>query len=336
MTTLTTTEARTPKQSRGSRKLYRPHGLTWTLLRVHRSALWFWLLYVVVTAGVIVWAYGPGANAALEEIAKSGCRDGMPNLGCDSLGPHGARWDSAVALGSALIALAPFLIAAWAGASLIGRELEDGTAQLAWTQSVSPARWLAAKLTVPAVLIVAGMLPLTLLHRMMWSANAELRKDSWNWFESQIFNPNGTLAAAYALLGLAVGVLAGMVARRSLPGLGVGIVGIGIVVQQFQSLRPHLWPAETRKSPAGFDAPDAMTVGKGSYTSTGARIPDLLCGDRTSCVARNDVAGVYLDYHPTSHFWPLQLVETGILLTLATVAALIAFAVLKRRTGATR
>ncbi|MEH0419822.1 ABC transporter permease [Streptomyces sp. B21-083] len=333
MTALTATAPSARKQSRGSRG---PHGLTWTLLRVHRSALWFWVLYVALTAGVILWTYGPGANAALDELVRSGCRDGTPNLGCDTGSAHVSRWATGVGLGSSLITVAPFLIAAWAGGSLIGRELENGTAQLAWTQSVSPARWLAAKLAVPAVLIATGTLLLTALHRLMWASNPELTQwyGTWNWFDPQIFNANGTLATAYALTGLALGVLAGLVARRSLPGLGVGIVAVGILVQQFQSLRPHLWPTETRKSPVGFEDTVSMWAGKGSYTSTGARIPDLLCGDSASCVARNDVAGVYLDYHPASHFWPLQLVETGILLALVAVAALIAFAVLRRRTGA--
>ena len=333
MSTLTTAEAPARERSRGSRG---PHGLTWTLLRVHRSALWFWILYVAVTAGVILWTYGPGANAAMDELVRSGCRDGgIPSRGCDALGTHGSRWDTGVVLGSLLILLAPFLIAAWAGGSLIGRELENGTARLAWTQSVSPARWLTAKLAVPAVLITAGMLTLTLLHRMMWAAGAELRQGSYNWYDSQIFAPNGTLTTAYALAGLALGVLAGMVARRSLAGLGVGVVAIGIVVQQLQSLRPHLWPAETWKGTDDLPANLGMTVGTGSYTSTGARLPDVLCGGgRISCT-RYDIVGEYHDYHPASHFWPLQLVETGILLALAAAAALIAFALLKHRTGAT-
>ncbi|MDX3750727.1 ABC transporter permease subunit [Streptomyces sp. AK08-02] len=335
MTTLTVSEAPARKGFRGS---YRPTGLTWTLLRVHRAALWFWLLYVVVVAAVLLWTYGPGATAAMDELARSGCRDGgIPNLGCDQLGPAGSRWDSGVALGSSMIALAPILIATWAGGSLIGRELEDGTAQLAWTQAVSPARWLAAKLAVPAVLITAGMLPLTLLHRLMWTTAPELRRDSWNWFDSQIFNANGILATAYPLFGLAFGVLVGMVARRSSPALGLSLFGSGFGLQCFQSLRPHLWPAETLKAADGFSDRPGMTVAEGSYTSTGARLPDVLCDDDSArCIARHDIAGVYRDYHPSSHFWPLQLMETGLLLALATVAVLIAFAVLKRRTGATR
>ncbi|WP_329273615.1 cbb3-type cytochrome c oxidase subunit 3 [Streptomyces sp. NBC_01451] len=333
---MTATAALAAPDRPAAQRTGRLHGLTWTLLRVHRGALWFWLLYVVVIAAVLLWAYGPGAHAAMDELARSGCRDGgIPNPGCDTLGPRGSRWDSGVALGSSMIALAPVLIATWAGGSLIGRELEDGTAQLTWTQSVSPARWLAAKLALPAVLIIAGMLPLTLLHRMMWTANPELRRDSWSWFDSQIFNANGILATVCALFGLAFGVLVGMVARRSAPAFGVSLFGSGFGLQYFQSLRPHLWLAETLRSPAGFTdefPDDGMTAAQGSYTSTGARLPDLFCGDSTACVTRNDVVGVYRDYHPASHFWPLQLVETGIVLALAAAATAAAFWLLRRRT----
>ncbi|ELP70792.1 ABC transporter permease subunit [Streptomyces turgidiscabies] len=322
-----------PAQS-ARRRTLRPSGLTWTLLRVHRSALWFWLLYVAVVAGLLLWTYGPGANAAMDELVRSGCRDGgSPDLGCDMLGPAGSRWDTGVALAGAMITVAPVLIAAWAGGSLIGRELENGTARLAWTQSVSPARWLAAKVTLPAVLIIAGMLPLTLLYRVVWTANPELRQDSWHWFDFTVFNANGVLATVHPLFGLAFGVLVGMVTRRSMPGLGVSFAGTGIVVQGLLSVRPYLWPAETQRSTD--ELPDArMPVGEGSYTSTGARLPDVLCGGEASCVARHDVVGEYRDYHPASHFWPLQLVETGIVLALAAAAVLIAFVLLKRRTGA--
>ncbi|MEU0393296.1 hypothetical protein ABZ208_11045 [Streptomyces sp. NPDC006208] len=48
-----------------------------------------------------------------------------------------------MSLASTLIAWLPFAVAVYAGGVLIVRELERGTAALAWTQSVTPARWLA-------------------------------------------------------------------------------------------------------------------------------------------------------------------------------------------------
>ncbi|MEJ8670007.1 hypothetical protein WKI71_21025 [Streptomyces sp. MS1.AVA.1] len=156
------------------------------------------------------------------------------------------RYDTVVGVGAGLLALTPILTAAWAGAALIGRELESGTAQLAWTQSVSPARWLAAKVAVPAALLVSGTVLLTLLHRMLWSADGPLRPaTSRQWDDSISFVANGTLATAYALLGLAVGILAGVLQRRALPALGTAVIGLAVLLQALATLRPYLWPVET-------------------------------------------------------------------------------------------
>ncbi|WP_369170375.1 ABC transporter permease [Streptomyces sp. R28] len=332
MTAATTIETSTAvTSSRG------PSGLLWAMLRLHRSALWFWLMLVAVGAGALLWAYGPGADAAWAEYHKMGCGSTTaPDLGCDYTGPAYSRYDTGVGVGAGILGLAPFLTAAWAGAALIGRELESGTAQLAWTQSVSPARWLAAKLAVPAALLVSGTLVLTLLHRVVWSADGPLRlaMGSRSWYEGTTFEANGTLATAYALLGLAVGVLAGLLQRRALPALGTAVVALAVLAYAIGVLRPYLWPVETLTNKHEYPAYIGMVIDEGALTSTGARVPDPICVDNAKCLAEHDIVGFYRDFHPASHFWPLQLVETGIVLAVTALAVLIAFRLLKRRTGA--
>ncbi|WP_445280683.1 hypothetical protein [Streptomyces sp. DSM 118148] len=44
-----------------------------------------------------------------------------------------------------------------------------------------------------------------------------------------------------------------------------------------------------------------------------------------------NAGGDFAVYHPASHFWPLHLVETGVVLALTTLAATAAFRVLRRR-----
>ncbi|MDC0770185.1 ABC transporter permease [Streptomyces sp. HD] len=314
-----------------------PRGLVWAMLRVHRWALWFWVLLVAVGTGAMLWAYGPGADAAWAEYYGMHCDTVTPgDLACDYTGPAYGRYDDIVGAGTTLIGLVPFLAAAWAGASLIGRELESGTAQLAWTQSVSPVRWLAAKLAVPAALLVAGTLLLSLLHRTLWSADGALRQvnSSRRWYEGATFEANGTLATAYVLLGLAVGVLAGLLQRRALAALGSAVVALMILVLALGSLRPYLWPVETLTAKDEYPPFIGMVVDEGALTSTGARVPDPICVDDAKCLAEHDIAGFYRDYHPSAHFWPLQLMETGIALAVAALAVLIAFRLLRRRTGA--
>ncbi|MFC5219336.1 ABC transporter permease [Streptomyces coerulescens] len=331
MTAVTT--IRTPTVAASSRG---PRGLLWALLRVHRSALWFWVLLVAFGAGALLWAQGPGADAAWAAFRKMGCDSGQPVLGCDDIGAAYDRYDTASGLGAGVLGLAPFLTAAWAGGALIGRELENGTAQLAWTQSVSPARWLAAKLAVPAALLVTGTLALTLLHRMLWSTDGQLRlaMGSRDWYQTTTFEANGTLATAYVLLGLAVGVLAGLLQRRALPALGLAVAGLALLMTALGTLRPYLWPAETLTAKDGYPEYIGMVMDEGALASTGARVPDPICVDDAKCLAEHDIVGFYRDYHPSAHFWPLQLMETGITLALAALAVLISFRLLKRRTGA--
>ncbi|WP_246203794.1 ABC transporter permease [Streptomyces tailanensis] len=312
------------------------HGLFRAMLRLHQSAVWFWGLLVLLTAGALLWAAGPGVDAAWAEYDRPGCHDGEPNLGCDTSGPAYDRYDTAVQLASAVIGLAPILAALWAGASLIGRELENGTAQLAWTQSVSPARWLAAKLAVPAALLTAGMLLLTLSHRLMWSEHIGKwgQWGTWEWYESQILIANGPLATAHVLLGLAAGVLTGLLTRRSLTSLGYGFFAMVGLLYVLGLLRPYLWPAVTATTTPKEGYPDilGMTVTEGALGPGGDRVPDPCLANAKCALGADGITGYYRDYHPSSHFWPLQLVETGIALAVTALLVLAAFVLLRRRT----
>ncbi|MFI2633823.1 ABC transporter permease [Streptomyces collinus] len=277
----------------GARRFPEPRGLFLAMLRVHRSALLFWLGLVVVAAGALLWALGPGADNAWAEYRASGCGGDSPGLGCDLPGPAASRYETIVTVAVGILFILPTITAAWAGGALIGRELESGTAELAWTQSVTPARWLAAKLAVPALLLVTGTLAITLLHRALWSSYGHLMRDLGRreWHDDSVFEANGTLATAHPLAALALGVLAGLVARRALPALGVAVLAMSSLTYVLDDLRPHLWP-----TPPG--------------------VPALM------------------HRHPSSHFWPLQLVETGIVLAVAALATAASFALLRRRTGA--
>ncbi|MGW6543084.1 ABC transporter permease [Streptomyces massasporeus] len=270
-----------------------PRDLFLAMARVHRSALLFWIGLVAVDAVALLWALGPGANAAWAEHRAMGCDSGSPNLGCDLPGPALGRYETVVACASGILAALPMLTGAWAGGALIGRELESGTAELAWTQSVTPARWLAAKLAVPALLLVPGTLAITLLHRALWASDSHVTHVlGWReWHDDSVFEANGILATAHPLAALALGVLAGLVVRRTLPALAAAALAVMALIHVLDEVRPRLWP---------------MPPGK----------------------------LVLIHGHPPSHFWPLQLVETGIVLAVAALATATAFLVLRRRTGA--
>jgi len=318
MTALATSPTAHPRPPRTSR----------AVLRLHRPALVLWGVFVAVVSAVLLWAYGPGGNAASAEWRQK-CTVDLCDADYSIDGYHLAYRFSEAAIG-----FLPVLVALWAGGLLIGRELENGTAELAWTQAVSPARWLAAKLAVPAALLTAGTTLLVLLHRLLFDAHQV--PEGWNWSDNGTFETNGPIAVAFPLLGLALGALGGLAVRRAVAGLAVAAVATVTARTLVLWASPHLWPWKSAVSslPHGYPAKTAAVYGgQGAVTSTGAHIPDPCTGAGQACPAAHDVVGHYRDFHPSSQFWPLQLTETALILTVAALATAAAFAVLGRRTN---
>ncbi|MER7683417.1 ABC transporter permease [Streptomyces sp. NPDC097610] len=333
MTTLTASGS-TPAPAR------RPsatRGLVRTVLRLHRPALYIWAGLFVALAVLLLWLYGPGTDAAAaawrayDRCAKPTCAYDQDAI---------LRYKSYTLYASLALTFLPFLVAAWAGASLIGREMESGTAQLAWTQSVSPARWLAVKLAVPATLVTVGTSVLVVLHRQMWARGQGRIDTAKGWTDPFVFHANGPTTVALALSGLAVGALAGTRLRGSLSALVVSVVWTAGVRVALGFGLPYLWPTVRTVTGLTQDGPTSLgiTVHTGLLTSTGARLPDPLCGSshNTECSTlyhRLDAVSFYTDSHPQSHYWPLQLMATGLVLILTALVLLVAFRLLKRDTG---
>lgn len=307
------------------------NGLPWTVLRVHRAALLAWGAFVAAVTGLLVWAVEVKAPAARAELAycahHSVCSiDATLDYG-DAL-----RW-SAI-----FLCYSFFAVAAWAGAALVARELETGTAQLAWTQSVTPVRWLAAKLALPALLITAGGAVLVPVYRHAWSIDPDRMGDSWS--AVSVFVARGPAMAAYGLCALAVGALAGLVLRRALPALGVSFAVLLVLNQLLQHFRADLWPSVTRTGTARFSPPDSSWQLANGVLVHGRRVanPEYgRCGglgaEAKRCLAEHGITGWYSVYHPASHYWPLHLVETGIVLAVTAVATATAFRLLRHRTA---
>ncbi|MEV0937950.1 ABC transporter permease [Streptomyces phaeochromogenes] len=332
MTTLLTSTGTSSSASPGVGR-----GLALSVLRLHRSALWLWLLLVVVLSATMLWAYGPGFEAADTDLRER-CRKSVEACHFPD-GPAFIRYDRAVSYSTLAVTCFPFLVAVWAGAALIARELETGTAHLAWTQSVSPTRWLAAKLAVPALLITAGTAVLVPLHRLVWNQDAWLR--SMDWYDRSIYPSSGTLPLAYALCGLALGALAGLVVGRALPALGVAFAAMLAVYYLGNEYRLSLWPTVTVTGAKALNLPDdALQLDRGVITDEGTRIANnLACADADGaaglrrCLADSDLDEIWATYHPRYHYWPLQLAETGVVLAVAALVVTAAFVLLRRRTA---
>jgi hypothetical protein len=153
------------------------------------------------------------------------------------------RADTAVRLWlSIAVVVLPGLLGVFWGAPLAAGELESGTFRLAWTQDVSRVRWLALRLTVPALVSMAAAGLVSWI--VTWWAGPLDRAglDQFGWFDSRNIAPVGYAAFAFAL-----GLLAGALLRRTVPAMAVTFVGFTAVRVAFRLLvRPRLLPLETR------------------------------------------------------------------------------------------
>jgi hypothetical protein len=174
------------------------------------------------------------------------------------------RTDSALGTGlGVLVIVVPALIGMFWGAPLVAREMEAGTFRLAWSQSVTRTRWLAAKLGVVGL---AGMAVAGLLSLMVtWWASPvdQVRMNAFGTFDQR-----GIVPVGYAAFAFTLGVTAGVLIRRLLPAMTAALaVFITARLSFIHWLRPHLMaPAhdDIAISPASVAGYGPSTLGGAS------------------------------------------------------------------------
>ncbi|MFB4312136.1 ABC transporter permease subunit [Actinomadura sp. GTD37] len=169
----------------------------------------------------------------------------------------------------AIVMVLPALIGLFWGAPLIARELESGTHRLAWNQSVTRTRWLAAKLGLVGL---AAMVAAGLAVRMAnwWSGPLdEAVADRFPRIAPVAFSAHGIVPIGYAAFAFALGVTAGVLTRRTLPAMAITLaVFVGVQVAMPLWVRAHLVPAETATVAITSKNLSQMTLDQGSEVMT--------------------------------------------------------------------
>ena len=163
-----------------------------------------------------------------------------------------------------LVIVAPALIGMFWGAPLIARELETGTNQLVWNQSVTRTRWLAVKLTGvgAASIATAGLLS----YLLTWWAGP-LDQITGSRFAAMTFATRDIVPLAYAAFAFTLGTTIGVLTRRTVPAMAVTFaVFIGIQILMPTTIRPNLLPRTTIIFPVN---PTTGSQVHGIYTSGG-------------------------------------------------------------------
>jgi len=251
--------------------------------------------------------------------------------------------------------LVPAIIGLFWGAPLIARELDSGTFRLAWSQSVTRARWATVKLGLigAAAILTAGLMSLLVgwwsspLYQAANQAGPNILSISR--LSGTLFSTTGIVPLGYAAFAFALGAAVGLLLRRTLPAMAVTVaVFVAIQVLVPMLVRPHLIPpVQTTQAPSTAQIGGVDAIGQGVFVSVlgingqrgawilGNRVVDaagqtlttlpgacvhfLQNGNSSgflSCLTRDGIKFA-VSYQPASRYWELQSAETGMYLVLA-------------------
>jgi ABC-type transport system involved in multi-copper enzyme maturation permease subunit len=175
-------------------------------------------------------------------------------------------------IASVVILCVPAIVGVFWGAPLVARELEAGTHRLAWTQSVTRTRWLATKLGVTglAAMAITGLASLLMLR---WSGSLDTAINTGQTSNGPLgvariappfFGARGIAPIGYAAFALALGVSAGIVARRVVPAMAITLalfVAVQIAMPAF--LREHIGPTTVTTAITGANVRGLMVAAMG-------------------------------------------------------------------------
>ncbi|MET7757274.1 ABC transporter permease [Streptomyces sp. NPDC005389] len=307
-------------------------GPYWVTARQYRRTLWLVGAAVAVSLAVV-----GGLRIWDAQTPDRYFEDGQRYAPDDNRGYETLR--IALEYGGVWLLLLPLLVGAFVAGPLVAREFESGTYKLSLTQSVSPAAWLRSKVLTASAVALAAALALIGVYRIGWNRVSD--NYNFHWSESGPYEATGIVLLAYVLLGVAVGALVGQLIRRTLVAMAVTGGAVGLALLTLGAFRWDFLAVRTVTGPAVENAsavatPDnGMFVGQGLLGASGQRLPGWFCTPDAppgaACRPDEPVTAQYLDYHPESHFWPTQLIESGIVLALAALAAYAAFRVLRAR-----
>jgi hypothetical protein len=307
----------------------------WLTWRQQRTETMIAALLLALVAALLV-PTGLHLSSAYESDGVAACL-GDPSDTCRrTISAYLERWDSLLSFGGWLN-LVPGLIGALLAAPFV-LEFERGTHRLAWTQSITRSRWLAARLTLIVAAALAVSLLLTLL--MTWWRRP---LDAVDGRFTDGFDLEGLVPSAYTLFAAALVIALGVVLRRTAAAIGLAfVVFIAFRIGIANWARPN-YQAPIDQSFAGAPGPELhgawifrqggeFRIADGQERPDPAVLESCLSnvgevkGVDAACLARHDIAFYsHASYHPESRFWLFQTVEAGIFAALA--LALLAFSV---------
>jgi hypothetical protein len=293
--------------------------MIWVTWRQHRTqaVVCLALFCAVAIAAVALGAWmrstfnSDGLGACLARSEGAGCTSVIDAFTQKFNGP-------VIPLGIMLVALPGFLGAA-VGAPMLGTELERGTWQLAWSQTVPRTRWLVTQLA----LVIGGLVVFGVaVTAMVTWARGPLDEVSVR--AQAPLNFEGLYLTCSLLCAFALGVLAGLLLRNTIGGMVVAYIAweVPSLAATLLSGPLHIL-AVTR----------TIACTTGCAQASASSIPPVTghLGDQVLSLTRTG-NHLIVTYEPASRFWTVQLIDAGLFLGVAAAALGTAIWLLHKRT----
>ncbi len=330
-----------PSRERGGARLADLAWLTW---RQHRT---------VIIAGLVIAAAVTGSMlyvAARITAINTGCGNAV----CPDGSAQGASIGGSFGLTSLsayltlAVMLLPLLAGMFLGVPLLAREHEQRTLVLAWSQDVTPQRWLWTKLAVlGAMTAAAGAAVSAAAGHLAAVASIATRHGL---FFGNAFLVTGMLPLAQSVVWLAVGVALGAAFRRTLPAIFTALIGYGAAYLLVERVYPSFMAPVTALAPLGGDQGSAARLGANSlvanpsgtiYDASGHPVSpalqslcqsanDLPKGQLNPCLAPQRHLMTLLRYQPGSRIPDFHLILIGGYLGLGAIAAALLWWLVRR------
>ncbi|MFB6888266.1 hypothetical protein ACFCX4_02995 [Kitasatospora sp. NPDC056327] len=312
--------ATAPARTRSAR---RPRGVLWLALRQSRVPLRN-LAVLALLAAVALVVLHVLLRDRLELLRQTGCYTPQAWSEPDCWMRYtqvSVLSDAFTNVAQPALTFAPVLIGMFVGGPLLAQEHERGTLRLVLAQSVSPGRWLTARLAVFAVAVVPVSVVLAALTSWVWWSDILDEPGAFDPpFQGFTYPVIGVVPVGWWLFALVLGTLVGQVVRHTVPAVVVSGALIGLTHGAMSVIRPYFWPVVEEEQPYstvlnGFVKPvNSWLVDNGVVLADGRRLGHSDClSEADGCLTAPTAWG---EYHPPAHLVPIQLVETGLLLLL--------------------
>jgi ABC-type transport system involved in multi-copper enzyme maturation permease subunit len=333
--------------------------MTWLTFRQFRAQA----ITALAAVAVIAVVYGTTGSHLAHLYNTSGMRGCGGGPRCESLAATFIKavkadqvYPALFFAGILILVVLPAVVGAFWGAPLVARELEAGTYRLAWNQDVTRTRWMAAKLGLVGLAVIATAGLVSLLFSW-WAGPINAVggfPNNFSQFDRMtplMFAAQGVAPAAWAALAFVIGVLAGILVRRTIAAMAITIVVVVLLqILWPHFVRPHLITPDRATAPITAESLDSMltssrgavtvavnqpgtaylpgawVVGDASLTPSGRQFylpgtPSSVCANGSPQQCQDWIATHHLtqvvQYDPASSFWLLQWIEASGLLLVA-------------------